>query len=395
MEKIKVLYIHHGSGIGGAPISLLNLIKTLDRSKYHIKVLFFTSDEMVKIYRQSNFDVEILDIKQNYFGHHSKGKNSFLKHLFSTPNWLYVAYNIAPRYLKNKKSFHIIHLNSDVLSSWAFAAKRLNFKVVCHNRDPIATGLLGLRKSVLKYLLKQNTDRIISISKDNKTRLGLEYKTEVIYNFVHLPDQYNSPFSSPQLKVLFLGGSSRFKGILTALDSLPYLNDNIKIQFAGSFNSWNNPLSIKERLKNLLKLTVYRSFYLPIIKLSKAKNAEILGLLKDPYPYIDACDILITPFTVEHFSRPAMEAFAYGKPVIGSDVEGMNEIIDHGTNGLLFERNNPRKLADAINFLAMNPALGRKYGENGRKKAEEVYSPEVNTAKVEDIYLELMQKINL
>ncbi|RZS98474.1 glycosyltransferase family 4 protein [Cecembia calidifontis] len=392
MKKIKILYVHHGSGIGGAPISLLNLVKKLDRSKYYIKVLFFTNDEMAEIYRENNFDVEILDVKQKFFGHHSKGKNSFLKHLFSIPNWLNVAYNIAPSYLKGNKSFHIIHLNSDVLSSWAFAAKKLNFKVVCHNRDPIATGMLGLRKSVLKYFLKNHTDRIISISYDNRKRLGLEDKTEVIYNFVQLPDQYNSPFSAPQIKALYLGGSSRFKGIGTAVDSLSYLNDNIKIQFAGSLNSWNKPKSFKERLKNLLKLTVYRSSYLPIIKLSKAKNAEILGLLKDPYPYIDACDILITPFTVEHFSRPAMEAFAYGKPVIGSNVEGMNEIIDQGINGLLFEKNNPKKLAEAINYLAMNPELGRKLGENGRRKAEEVYSPEVNTAKVEEIYLSLMKR---
>ena len=30
-KKVKILYIHHGFGIGGAPISLLNLILNLDR----------------------------------------------------------------------------------------------------------------------------------------------------------------------------------------------------------------------------------------------------------------------------------------------------------------------------------------------------------------------------
>jgi hypothetical protein len=47
MKKIKVLFIHHGAGIGGATISLLNLITNLNKSKYEPIVLFIHNSEAV------------------------------------------------------------------------------------------------------------------------------------------------------------------------------------------------------------------------------------------------------------------------------------------------------------------------------------------------------------
>ena len=112
--------------------------------------------------------------------------------------------------------------------------------------------------------------------------------------------------------------------------------------------------------------------------------------MNDPLPHINACDILITPFLNEHFSRPAIEAFAYGKPVIGSNVVGMDEIISHDKNGLLVAKGDHKALAEAINYLCKNPEKSRKMGECGRQKAIIHFSPSVNTKKVEKVYDELI-----
>lgn len=190
-------------------------------------------------------------------------------------------------------------------------------------------------------------------------------------------------------KVLFMGGMAKIKGFQTAVGCLPYLDPNITLQFAGNLSQWKTPHSLKEKLKNFIKLTVYRGAYYPLLKMYQSKNAQVLGLLKEPLPVIDNSDILITPFKIEHFSRPAVEAFAYGKPVIGSNVEGMDEIIDHNVNGLLVEKNNPKALAEAINDLCKNPKKAQAMGQKGRAKAEQVFSPKINTKKVEAIYQEL------
>jgi len=195
-----------------------------------------------------------------------------------------------------------------------------------------------------------------------------------------------------RIKVLFLGGMSSIKGFPTAVECLPFLKENVVVQFGGNLGRINQENSLKERLIRWIKLKVYSRTYRHLFTIYKASNAEVIGLLKDPLPYIDTCDILITPFSVEHFSRPAVEAFAYGKPVIGSNVEGMDEIIDHGENGLLIEKDNPKALAEAINYLSNNPDVAREMGRKGRAKAEKLFSPAINTQKVTNIYRQVMQQ---
>lgn len=89
---------------------------------------------------------------------------------------------------------------------------------------------------------------------------------------------------------------------------------------------------------------------------------------------------------MEHFSRPAIEAFAYAKPVIGSKVEGMDESVDHGINGLLVEKNNPKALVQAIDCLAENREIVSSMGLAGREKAIHIFSPEANTKAIEQLY---------
>ena len=57
MPKKKILYIHHGKGIGGAPLSLLYLIENLDKQKYHPIVLFLHYSEVVDLYKSKGIEV--------------------------------------------------------------------------------------------------------------------------------------------------------------------------------------------------------------------------------------------------------------------------------------------------------------------------------------------------
>lgn len=394
-KKIKILFIHHGTGIGGAPISLLNLIKQLNQTKFKFKVAFVKDGAAVNLYSRNNIEVDAIRGNNKYFGHHKKGKiklKYFFRYFSIYRNWHKTVNLTAKEFLSLNTDYDIIHLNSDVLTSWAYAAKKAGFKVVCHNRDPISYGYFGFRYNILKKLIDENVDAIINISNDNRNRLGLIEKSFVVYNFVDIPVNYRLPMSdSGPKKVLYLGGQAKIKGFSTAVKCLRYLDNNIRVQFGGNYGRLDAPKSFKEKIKNWIKLNIYRRTYRPLKEIKNAVNAELLGLMMDPYPTIDACDILITPFSVEHFSRPAMEAMAYGKPVIGSNVEGMDEIIDHGITGLLVEKNNPKALADAINYLCKNPEIAREMGRRGREKAEKMFSPKENTAKVEAIYERLMK----
>jgi len=394
--KIKILFIHHGTGIGGAPISLLNLVKKLNQDKYEIKVAFVKGGVAEELFKTNGIKTDVIGSSNLWFTHNETGKihwKYFYRYLKIFKHWRNTAYQIAPRYLANQDA-DIIHLNSHVLTSWAFAAKKMGKKVVLHNREAVARGYFGIRYRILKKLIEENCDAIINISQDNKKRLGIEEKAYVIYNFVNIPEKYCQSMEKDvtHRNVLYLGGMASIKGFDVTVKCLPYLNNNITLQFAGNLGKLQKGKSQKEKIKYWIKILLYRKSYKPLKKVLEASNTELLGLLSDPLKAIDECDILITPFKIEHFSRPAIEAFAYGKPVIGSNVEGMDEIIEHGINGLLVEKNNPKDLAKAINYLCENPDIARKMGQKGREKAIRLFSPEANTFKVEAIYDQLMEE---
>ena len=138
--KIKILYIHHGIGLGGAPISLLNLIGKLDSDRCSVKVVFIKGGIAEELFRKKGIETEVINTSNNWFTHNETGKIQwwyFYRYPKVYREWKKTANNIAVEYLKNQKA-DIIHLNSHVLSSWAWAARKLGYKVVLHNRETIA-----------------------------------------------------------------------------------------------------------------------------------------------------------------------------------------------------------------------------------------------------------------
>ena len=123
-----------------------------------------------------------------------------------------------------------------------------------------------------------------------------------------------------------------------------------------------------------------------------ASNAKELGFIKDLNNVFREIDIVISPFSKPHFSMPIVEAFAMGKPVIATNIEGMDELIDNGVDGMLVENNDPLALANAINSLSKNLSKQKLLGFNGLKKAEKRFSPG-NIKQIEGVYAEILTKV--
>jgi glycosyltransferase involved in cell wall biosynthesis len=76
-------------------------------------------------------------------------------------------------------------------------------------------------------------------------------------------------------------------------------------------------------------------------------------------------DVVIVPsLWHENAPRTIVEAHMYGNPVIGSDVGGIAELIQDGTNGLLFERDDPSSLATQMKKIIDNPSLIQQFRAN-------------------------------
>ena len=55
----RILYIHHGGGLGGAPLSLLYLLKQIDRARYEPIVLTLKPGPVVDLYRAEGIETHV------------------------------------------------------------------------------------------------------------------------------------------------------------------------------------------------------------------------------------------------------------------------------------------------------------------------------------------------
>ncbi|MGC8937133.1 MAG: glycosyltransferase family 4 protein [Candidatus Methanomethylicaceae archaeon] len=77
--------------------------------------------------------------------------------------------------------------------------------------------------------------------------------------------------------------------------------------------------------------------------------------------------VAVFPSLYEPFGIVALEAMGAGVPVIVSATGGLDEIVQHGYNGLKFQTGSPEALAEAINMLIDDSGLRQRLVENARK----------------------------
>ena len=395
LKKIKILFIHHGAGWGGAPISMMNTINKLDKSQYEPHVLLLQDSVVKDRLAENNIAYTVCKSRfyrkyYTYLSHSDAGyiqPYKIYKQFKIVTSWFMSKYIYAPKVLKKHK-FDIVHLNSSVLSDWVYPASKMG-KVIYHVREPVSKGMFGFRYNFIRSEVKKYADKIIAISKDNAARINLPEKTEVVYNFIDIPDEIVQ--KSNKKSILYVGGVAKIKGIDTLIEAIPMINKDIQLNLAGHFPKLLHLSNFKKIAYQLLYPSAYRLRF-QLITIAKLDNVNMIGGFSSIGALLQESTFLISPFTVPHFSRPVIEAFAYGKPVIASDVIGMDEIVDNEINGLIIKRNNPKALADAINTLVNKPELLKKMGISGRSKAIELYSPKVNILKIENMYNELINE---
>jgi glycosyltransferase involved in cell wall biosynthesis len=87
--------------------------------------------------------------------------------------------------------------------------------------------------------------------------------------------------------------------------------------------------------------------------------------------YHQALDVFVVPRKDLDVTRAVtplkpVEALASARPVVGSDLPALREIIDDGGNGLLVPAASPVELARAISALLLDAGLRASMGHAGR-----------------------------
>lgn len=132
-----------------------------------------------------------------------------------------------------------------------------------------------------------------------------------------------------------------------------------------------------------------------LLNLARSKGISDDQILIIPFqetviPYYYSMDIHILPSFSESLGLVTLEAMAAGVPCIGSDIGGINEIIEHRKNGLLFKKGDPSDLSNQISYLLENPVFRKELAAMGKETVESKFNMERVAMETADLFYQLI-----
>ncbi|HWI40817.1 MAG TPA: glycosyltransferase [Verrucomicrobiae bacterium] len=94
--------------------------------------------------------------------------------------------------------------------------------------------------------------------------------------------------------------------------------------------------------------------------------------------------VLNTSFSEGGMANSVLEAFAWGRCVLASDIEGNRSLVREGVTGLLYA--SEEEFAEKAGLLLREPELRRELGENGLRLVPEKHSPQGEAAAYLEVY---------
>jgi L-malate glycosyltransferase len=164
----------------------------------------------------------------------------------------------------------------------------------------------------------------------------------------------------------FVGRLEEVKGANLLVNIVKVLPKNITIFIVGTGSL---EMKIKEKIK---KEKLEKRFY-------------FLGYCNDMKEIYSKLDILLIPSLSESFGLVALEAQACKVPVVASNIQGLNEVLKHKINSLLFRVQDIDSIKENILEIISNDRLREEIVEEGFKSVKE-YSFESFLIKLSKIY---------
>ncbi len=160
--------------------------------------------------------------------------------------------------------------------------------------------------------------------------------------------------------ILYIGRLVYEKGVQHLISAMPKIingyNDT-KLIIGGKGGMYDE---LREQAKNLgIENKVYFTGYL--------SSKEVQKMYK-------CADIAVFPSTYEPFGIVALEAMLAGVPTVVSDIGGLNEIVDHGINGMKSYAGNSNSIADSVLALLYNHQLCNNIVKNAKTKVKQEFN---------------------
>jgi L-malate glycosyltransferase len=374
-DRIKVLWLIKGLGTGGAEKLLEMALKYLDKDKFEYQAAYFLKkkDVLVPQLEKAGVPTFCLNIEKPY-----------------DPKALWKII----RYLRREK-INVLHIHSPYPAVLGRLAGRLaGVKTIVYTEHNIVEKYHFLTRlgNVLTYQLN---DAIIAISDAvsgsiKKWPTARKRKVYRIYNGVDydaIQKLVTDPKSIRQsLKIderdMVVGTVAHIqpqKGYRYLIEAARLVLDkypNVTFVIVGGEK-------VEGGRKELEDLST---------ELGIREKVVFTGSRPDALQVMAGFDLFVLPSVWEGFGIVFLEAMALGKPVIGTNVGGIPEVVQDGVTGYLVEPRNPPQLADKMLQLLNDETTRRQMGIKGRQRVKELFDIKIQVNKIEQIYAGVLNK---
>lgn len=197
-----------------------------------------------------------------------------------------------------------------------------------------------------------------------------ENKIQAIHNSIEM-DDYNVKTEDDGY-ALYFGRLSKEKGILDLINAFKSCKDG-KLFIAGEGPE-------KETIEQIIKEN------------KLGRRVKLLGFLnKEQMTEITRkCKFVVVPsIWYENCPYSILETLAIGKPIIGSNMGGIPELVNDNKNGFIYST--VEELTDRMNTLFEDKKLVEKFGKESKNLAKKNYDREVYYKKIEKIYKDVIK----
>ena len=284
------------------------------------------------------------------------------------------------RRLIHKEAYDIVHFHTKRAHALALylghARPEMRFVVTRRMDYPVK------QKWYNRYLYNQCVDGIIALSHkiaDVLVEAGIDrQKIRVIYTGINPEPFQKAATVKPSNPVSVIGTTAvleerkGYQYLLEAAALLKQKGYRLKYRFAGEGSQ-------RAALQNLA------------VDLGLKEEVIFEGFVSDIPRFLSPIDVFVLPSLYEGMGVAILEAMAAAKPVVGTTVGGIPELVADGITGLLVPPRNAGALARAISRLLSDKALLTRMGISGSQRVQTDFTMEQTAKKVEHYYYELQQ----
>lgn len=129
-----------------------------------------------------------------------------------------------------------------------------------------------------------------------------------------------------------------------------------------------------------------------IQELGLGESVRLMGNQTDIAPFLAGADLFVLPSRWEGLPVALLEAMGAGLPVVATRVEGVDEVVQETSQGLLVPPEDSDALASALLQLLGDPRLRRRMGEAARSRIQDLYTLDIMCGKYLDVMLRFSRR---